>query len=101
MLKRSLAYATPPTSPASTLPVSAYVGDYSNDYVGDAKVRESGGSLFLCLGPAGRQFPLAHFNRDLFVYAPMAEAPKARVGVSFLIGPGGKASEVTIEDLDE
>jgi hypothetical protein len=59
------------------------------------------GSLFLCLGPAGRQFPLAHFNRDLFVYAPMAEAPKARMGVSFLIGPGGKASEVTIEDLDE
>jgi CubicO group peptidase (beta-lactamase class C family) len=101
MLKRSLAYATPPASLASALPVSAYVGDYSNDYVGAAKVTESGGSLLLHLGPAGRQFPLAHFNRDVFVYAPMTEAPKARMGVSFLIGPGGKASEVTIEDLDE
>jgi hypothetical protein len=28
-------------------------------------------------------------------------APKARMGVSFLIGPDGKASEVTIEDLNE
>jgi CubicO group peptidase (beta-lactamase class C family) len=101
MLKRSLAYATPPTAPASALPVSAYVGDYSNDYVGDAKVRESGGSFFLHLGPSGRQFPLIHFNRDVFVYAPMAEAPKARMGVSFQIGSDGKASKVTIEDLDE
>jgi CubicO group peptidase (beta-lactamase class C family) len=101
MLKPSLAYATPPASPGAALPVSAYVGDYSNDYVGNAKIRESGGSLFLQLGPAGRIFPLAHFNRDVFVYTPMAEAPKTRVGVSFLVGPDGNASEITIEDLNE
>ena len=101
MLKPSLAYATAPASPGAALPVSAYVGDYSNDYVGNAKVVESGGPLFLQLGPAGRKFPLTHFNRDVFVYSPMAEAPKARMGVSFLIGPDGKASEVTIEDLNE
>ena len=101
MMKPSLAYATPPASPAQALPISAYLGDYRNDYVGDAKVTESGGSLFLHLGPAGRRFPLTPFNRDVFVYAPMAEAPKARVGVSFLIGPDGTASEVTVEDLNE
>ena len=101
MLKPSLAYATPPASPGAALPVSAYVGDYGNDYVGNAKVTELGGSLFLQLGPAGRKFPLAHFNRDVFVYTPMAEAPKARMGVRFLVGPDGKASEVTIEDLNE
>ena len=101
MLKPSLAYATPPASPAAALPVSAYVGDYSNDYVGDAKVTESGGSLFLHLGPASKRFPLEHFNRDVFTYAPMAEAPKAQMGVSFLVGADGKASEVTIEDLNE
>ena len=101
MLKPSLAYATPVASPGAALPVSAYVGDYGNDYVGNAKVTESGGSLFLQLGPAGRKFPLAHFNRDVFVYNPMAEAPKARMGVSFLVGADGKAAEVTIEDLNE
>ena len=99
--KPSVAYATPPASPSAALPVFAYVGDYSNDYVGNAKVTESGGSLFVQLGPVGRKFPLAHFNRDVFVYSPMAEAPKARMGVNFLIGTDGKASEVTIEDLNE
>ena len=101
MMKPSLVYATPQASPAPALPISAYLGDYHNDYVGDAKVTESGGSLYLHLGPAGRRFPLTHFNRDVFVYVPMAEAPKARVGVSFLIGPHSKAGEVTVEDLNE
>ncbi|MGE4080149.1 MAG: DUF3471 domain-containing protein, partial [Reyranella sp.] len=100
-MKGSLAYATPPAPRAPALPASAYVGDYRNDYVGDAKVTESGGSLFLLLGPAGKRFPLAHFNRDLFVYLPFVETPSWRVGVTFVIGPDGRASEVTIEDLDE
>ncbi|MCA0249971.1 MAG: serine hydrolase [Proteobacteria bacterium] len=101
MMKPSLAYATLPASRAAALPVAAYVGDYSNDYVGNARVVESGGALYLLLGPAGKRFPLTHFNRDVFVYSPMQEAPKARIGVSFLIGPDGKAAQVTIEDLDE
>jgi Domain of unknown function (DUF3471) len=100
-MKPSLAYATPPASPASALALSAYVGEYRNNYVGDAKVTESGGSLFLHLGPAGKQFPLAHFNRDLFVYAPFVETPDWRTGVNFMIGPDGKATEVTVEDLNE
>lgn len=101
MTKPDLAYATPPAPRAAALPVAAYTGDYGNDYVGDARVVDSGGSLYLLLGPAGRRFPLAHFNRDVFVYSPMQEAPKARFGVSFLVGPDGKAAEVTIEDLNE
>ena len=105
MMKPSLAYATPPAAPSAAraaLPVAAYVGDYGNDYVGDARVAEdAGGTLYLHLGPAGRRFPLTHFNRDVFTYNPMAEAPKARIGVSFLVGPDGKAAEVTIEDLND
>lgn len=101
MMKPSLAYATLPASRAAALPVAAYLGDYANDYVGNARVVDSGGSLYLELGPAGRRFPLTPFNRDVFVYSPMQEAPKARMGVSFLIGPDGKAAQVTIEDLDE
>lgn len=100
-MKGALAYATQPAPVAPALPISAYVGDFRNEYVGDAKVVESGGSLFLLLGPAGKRFPLVHFNRDLFVYLPFMETPGWRVGVNFLIGPDGRASEVTIEDLDE
>lgn len=100
-MKGTLAYATPPAPSAPALPVSTYVGDYRNDYVGDAQVIESGGSLFLALGPAGKRFPLTHFNRDLFVYLPFVETPSWRVGVTFMIGPDGRANKVTIEDLDE
>lgn len=102
MMKPSLAYATPPAAPAAALARPAYLGDYDNDYVGRARVVEdAGGALSLHLGPAGRRFPLTHFNRDVFTYSPMAEAPRARIGVSFLIGPDGKAAEVTIEDLND
>jgi hypothetical protein len=100
-MKASLAYAKPPSSPAPPLPASAYAGEYRNDYVGEAKVIDSNGSLFLELGPAGKRFLLAPFNRDVFVYSPFAEAPTARMGVTFVIGPDGGAREVTIEDLNE
>jgi CubicO group peptidase (beta-lactamase class C family) len=101
MLKLSEAYATPPASPAPPLPMAAYLGNYSNDYVGEALITDSGGSLVLHLGPADRRFPLTPFNRDLFVYSPMQEAPKARVGVTFQVGADGRASALTIEDLDQ
>jgi CubicO group peptidase (beta-lactamase class C family) len=103
MLKPSEAYATPPASPPPPLPNAAYAGAYRNDYVGDARVEDSGGNgLFLVLGPSGnRRFPLTPFNRDLFVYSPAAEAPQARMSVTFLIGADGKANAVTIEDLND
>jgi len=100
-MKPSLAYAKPPAAPSPALPASAYTGDYRNEYAGDAKVTDSGGALYLHLGPAGKRFPLIPFNRDLFTYSPFAETPGSRMGVSFLIGPDGKASEVTVEDLNE
>jgi CubicO group peptidase (beta-lactamase class C family) len=104
MMKPSEAYATRPAAPAPPLSNAAYAGAYRNDYVGDARVEDSGGGggLFLVLGPSGnRRLPLTPFNRDLFVYSPSQETPQARVGVTFLIGADGKASAVTIEDLND
>jgi hypothetical protein len=101
MMKVGEAYATPPASPAPPLTNAAYAGAYRNDYVGDARVEDTGGGLFLVLGPSGNwRFPLTPFNRDLFVYSPSQEMPQARMGVTFLIGADGKASAVTIEMAD-
>ncbi|WP_422035632.1 serine hydrolase [Reyranella sp.] len=94
-------YASPPVPPAPPMPLGAYTGSYRNDYVGDARITEAGGVLSLALGPAGKRFPLKPFNRDLFLYAPFAESPGWLAAVSFLIGPDGKASQVTLENLDE
>ena len=40
-------------------------------------------------------------HRDLFTYSPMAETPDIPFAVTFEIGPDRKASQVTIEDLND
>ncbi|HSD93252.1 MAG TPA: serine hydrolase [Methyloceanibacter sp.] len=95
-------YGTPPESLKPALPDAAYVGTYANDYLGNAVVVAEGGELKLKLGPNGeKSFPLKHFDRDLFIYFPEAESPNMPYAVTFEIGPGQKASQVTIEDLND
>jgi CubicO group peptidase (beta-lactamase class C family) len=95
-------YGKAPASPSPALPLSAYAGSYANAYLGTATVTERQGTLWLALGPKQQaEFPLRHFDRDLFVYTPSPEIPDAPAGVTFRIGPDGSADQVTIEDLDD
>ena len=95
-------YAVKPATPAPALPLSAYAGTYANDYLGDAVVAEANGSLVLKLGPDGtKSVALTHFDRDLFIYYPTPEMPDMPYSVTFGIGPDQKASQVTIEDLND
>jgi hypothetical protein len=58
--------------------------------------------LVLKLGPNGaKSRPLTHFDRDLFIYYPTPEMPEMPFAVTFQIGPDQKASQVTIEDLND
>jgi CubicO group peptidase (beta-lactamase class C family) len=95
-------YGTPPAAPLPALPLSAYAGTYANPYIGEAVVSEEDGGLEIRLGPDGKAaFPLSHFDRDLFTYRPTAEMPTVPFAVSFTIGPDEKATQVTLEDLNE
>jgi CubicO group peptidase (beta-lactamase class C family) len=95
-------YGTPPASSTPALPSAAYEGTYANDYLGNAVVAAEDGKLRLKLGPDGeKSFPLTHFDRDLFVYYPEAELPDMPYAVTFEIGADQKASQVTIEDLND
>jgi CubicO group peptidase (beta-lactamase class C family) len=93
-------YAQPPTAPSPALENSAYVGRYHNDYVGDAVVTSETGELKLQLGPEDRVFGLEHWNRDVFLYYPVLEAPDLPISVTFTIGPDGSADSVVIDDLN-
>jgi CubicO group peptidase (beta-lactamase class C family) len=93
-------YAEPPEEPSPALPASAYVGTYTNDYVGDIEVEERDGALTLLLGPQRRAFALEHWDRDVFLYYPALETPDVPSGVIFTIGPDGRAAGVAIEDLN-
>ncbi|RUT96087.1 DUF3471 domain-containing protein, partial [Mesorhizobium sp. USDA-HM6] len=95
-------YAAPPAPARPAAPAGAYTGRYANDFIGDAVVSGAGDGLVLKLGPAGvRSYPLMHFDGDLFLTFPDAEMPDRPTAVSFVVGPDGKASAVTIDFLDD
>jgi CubicO group peptidase (beta-lactamase class C family) len=96
------AYGTPPTSSSPALPLTTYVGTYRNEYLGTATIVEENNALTLRLGPGGiKRYSLKHFDRDLFTYFPDKETPDVPSAVTFQIGPDQKASQVTIENLND
>ena len=62
-----------PTDPAPAKPVADYVGTYANDYFGPATISEKDGNLVLGLGPAGKTFPLTHWDGDTFTFTLVTE----------------------------
>lgn len=94
-------YAAPPSPASPAGPASTYTGRYFNGFIGDAVVSGEGDGLVLKLGPGGaRSYSLEHFDRDMFLTYPDAETPDAPSGVSFVLGPDGKATAMTIDFLD-
>ena len=94
-------YAAAPTPATPALPDSSYAGSFANAYVGDAVVVADAGTLTVRIGPEGATaWPLAHFDRDLFLYFPDAEMPDTPSTAAFAIGPDGKATAVTFSSLD-
>ncbi|RWC94720.1 MAG: serine hydrolase [Mesorhizobium sp.] len=95
-------FAVPPSPSRPARPASAYAGRYANDFIGEADVSSAGDSLVLKVGPAdARSYSLTHFDNDLFLTYPDAEMPDRPTGVSFAVGPDGKASAITIGFLDD
>lgn len=61
-----------------------------------------GDALPFAVGPRGAHVhPLRHFDRDLFIGYPSPETPDLPSAVRFAIGPDGKATDVTIDRLND
>jgi CubicO group peptidase (beta-lactamase class C family) len=93
-------YTKPPAHKSPPLPLDTYVGTFGNDYFGDLIVVEKGGALVLRMGPKSTSFALTHWQRDVFTYQPSGENAGGPSGVTFWVGPGGKATRVVVENLD-
>ncbi len=93
-------YRNAPASPAAGLKPEAYVGTFHNDYFGDVAITEQHGALAMTIGPRNNSFPLQHYDRDTFTYQTEGENAVGLSGVTFTIGPDGKATEMTVENLN-
>jgi CubicO group peptidase (beta-lactamase class C family) len=93
-------YSRPPEKPGSPLALTAYCGKYANEFFGELELAEREGSLVLRAGPKPEEFPLLHWDRDVFIYQPVGEMAGGLSGVRFTIGPGEKAGRVLIENLN-
>ena len=80
--------------------MNSYTGVYHNDYFGKLEVSHEGQGLFVSLGPGPQTFQLIHWDRDVFIYQPRGENAGGRAGVTFTIGADGRATQVTLENLN-
>src|SRR5437773_2566106 len=95
-----LDYSKPPASATPALKNSAYAGKYTNDYFGDISIVEKDGGLAIVEGPKNQTFPMKHYDRDTFTYETEGENAVGRSGVTFTVGPDGKATQVIVENLN-
>ncbi|MEV6429623.1 serine hydrolase [Nocardia sp. NPDC051463] len=87
----------PPANPKAPQPLASYVGTYANDYWGPAVVSNAGETLVLALGPAGRTYPLKHWDADTFVFTLSDEnAPPGTISTAKFT-----ADTLTLEYFDE
>jgi hypothetical protein len=95
----SLIGKAPPANPAPAASLTAYVGFYANDYVGDVAITQTDGALALKIGPGNLVFALRHWDGNAFVYMPSGEnASDGSVSkASFIMDAAGRASGLTIE----
>ncbi|HKD75945.1 MAG TPA: DUF3471 domain-containing protein [Ktedonobacterales bacterium] len=95
----SLVGKSPPDHPIAAAPLQAYTGVYGNAYFGDAEVTLRGDALALSLGPANLQYPLQHWDGNVFSYVPSGE--NANAGsiskVTFAMKSSGQAATLVIE----
>src|SRR5438034_1479793 len=93
-------YSKPPASATPALKNSAYAGKYTNDYFGDISIVEKDSGLAIVEGPKNQTFPMKHYDRDTFTYETEGENAVGRSGITFTVGPDGKATQVIVENLN-
>jgi len=93
-------YTKAPASPAAALKPETYTGTYQNDFFGEISVSEQGGALAMIIGPRNKSFPMQHYDRDTFTYQTEGENAVGLSGVTFTVGADGKATEMSVENLN-
>ena len=90
----------PPLSPAPPLSLESYTGDYSNDVYGNITIKEKEGILTVIMGPKNMEFPLEHWDRDIFTISIPALMEEL-IFVNFRVNENNKAGEVLFDAIND
>jgi len=93
-------YSKAPAQPIPGLANNDYVGAYNNDFFGEIEIVAKDGELVMQQGPRKTPFSLKHYNRHVFFYDTAGENEVGLTGVTFTIGADGKATTMTVENLN-
>ena len=83
------------------MPSGSYIGKYSNDIYGKITVSEKEGALQITFGPKKAELLLEHWNGNTFSVSAPDFPVEAGGFATFQVDPGGKATTVTIDLLNE
>ncbi|MGH9096542.1 MAG: DUF3471 domain-containing protein, partial [Acidimicrobiales bacterium] len=96
-----LAGKKPPAQPNPAEPASFYVGTYGNDFYGPIQIVTMGGSFHLLIGPGPKDFPLTHWDGNLFAFSPTGENALGITAATFTPNSSNdQAASVTLEYYD-
>jgi Domain of unknown function (DUF3471)/Beta-lactamase len=84
-----------PANPSAARPDTAYVGTYTNPYVGNIEIMVQNRKLEIVEGPNALRFTLEHRDGDSFIYTHDPELPDYPAIVTFTVGPNGVATALT------
>lgn len=82
---------------------AAYAGVYSNDYVGRVNITtadSTSSNRNLTLEIGSKSLPLTYWDHNVYVVRAVVEAPEAPSAVTFVLGPGGEATQLIIDLLN-
>jgi CubicO group peptidase (beta-lactamase class C family) len=96
-----LAGKKPPTHPEPAQADSFYVGTYGSDFYGTISVVARGGALHILMPPRPTDYPLEHWDGNLFAFFPIGENALGISAATFAPGQNNdRAATLTLEYYD-
>ena len=97
-----LADKRPPAYPKPAERNAFYTGTYRNDYYGTIHVVSRGSRLHVLMPPRPTDYPLRHWDGDLFAFYPVGENAVGISAATFEPGPGHhRAARLILEYYDK
>jgi CubicO group peptidase (beta-lactamase class C family) len=99
--KSELAGKPGPAHPAPAQPAAFYLGAYENDYYGPIEIVAKGPGLHLLIGPQPHDYPLRHWDGDVFSFFPTGENAVGISAATFTPDAASdRAAAVTLDYYD-